>query len=163
MKNSSTIHSSEMLRARLSPSTPHVRSTRRSLMVLDENKKRGLRVCFFRKKKEGEYFFSTENWGAWTFFRLKKGGQRQIFPKTRPRYPVNFDRSLTGYCTFILRRLVSRRRCGRSLTGDCTFVFRRLVSRRWCGIRWSTWGKRNNLKRKLLCSLCKREVSFSAN
>ena len=34
----------------------------------------------------GDFFFEKER-GAKTFFR-------QIFPKTRPRYPVNFDRSL---------------------------------------------------------------------
>ena len=53
---------------------------------------------FFHLKKGGEDFFSEKIRGAKTFFRLKKGGRRlffrQIFPKTRPRYPVNFDRSL---------------------------------------------------------------------
>ena len=58
----------------------------------------GGRRLFSTKKKGGEDFFSENIRGAKTFFRLKKGGRRlffrQIFPKTRPRYPVNFDRSL---------------------------------------------------------------------
>ena len=49
-------------------------------------------------KNGGEVFFSKKIRGAKTFFDLEKGGAktffRQIFPKTRPRYPVNFDRSL---------------------------------------------------------------------
>ena len=59
-------------------------------------------------KKGGEEFFSKKIRGAKTFFQLKKGGEDfflekirgaknffwQIFPKTRTRYPINFDRSL---------------------------------------------------------------------
>ena len=37
-------------------------------------------------------FFSEKIRGAKTFFM-------QIFPKTRPRYPVNFDRSLKTFQT----------------------------------------------------------------
>ena len=61
---------------------------------------------FFRKKG-GEGFFQKLIWGG-DFFRVKKGaktfssekvrGRRlffmQIFTKTLPKYPVNFDRSL---------------------------------------------------------------------
>ena len=53
---------------------------------------------FFQLKKGGEDFFSEKIRGAKTFFRLKKGGRRlffrQIFPKTWPKYPVDFDWSL---------------------------------------------------------------------
>ena len=61
---------------------------------------------FYEKNQVGEDFFSKkirgggakiffeENQVGENFFQLKKGGQRQIFPKTGPRYPVNFDRSL---------------------------------------------------------------------
>ena len=45
------------------------------------------RTLFFRKNKEGEDFFPTKNSEPKTFFW-------QIFPKTQPRYPENFDRSL---------------------------------------------------------------------
>ena len=46
----------------------------------------------------GEDFFSEKIRGQRLFW-LKKGGRRlfrQNFSKTRPRYPVNFDRSLKG-------------------------------------------------------------------
>ena len=38
-----------------------------------------------KEKNKGEYFFEMKR-GAKTY--------GQIFPETRPRYPVNFDRSL---------------------------------------------------------------------
>ena len=58
------------------------------------------KAAFGRNKKGGEEYFSKKNYGGEDFFfQLKKGGRRlffrQIFPKTRPRYPVNFDRSLS--------------------------------------------------------------------
>ena len=60
-------------------------------------KNRGAKT-FFHLKKGGRRLFFRKNKGAKTFLRLKKGGEdfffRQIFPKTLPRYPVNFDRSL---------------------------------------------------------------------
>ena len=46
---------------------------------------------FFRKNRDAKNFFD------------KKGGEdffQEIFPKTRPRYPVNFDRPLRGAKTF---------------------------------------------------------------
>ena len=49
--------------------------------------KKGGRRLFFRRNKGGEDFFSTKKRGVKTFFQAN-------FPKTRPRYPVNFDRSL---------------------------------------------------------------------
>ena len=54
---------------------------------------------FLSKEKEGEDFFSTKKRGARIFFDLKKGAKtffRQIYPKTRPRYLVNIERSLIG-------------------------------------------------------------------
>ena len=48
---------------------------------------KGGRRLFFRKNEGGEDFFFTKKRGAKTFFS-------QNFPKTWPRYPVNFDRSL---------------------------------------------------------------------
>ena len=50
--------------------------------------KNGGRRLFFRKNKGGEDFFSNKKRGAKTFFSGK------FFPKTRRRYPVNFDWSL---------------------------------------------------------------------
>ena len=50
----------------------------------------------FSTKKVGEDFLQLEN-GAKTFLRKNKGRRlffRQIFPKTQPGYPVNFERSL---------------------------------------------------------------------
>ena len=81
--------------------------------------KRGLRlffiekkgaVTFFSSKKRGGDFFSSNKKGAATFFHRKKRGRGLFFkrkkwgaefftrgkiPQTRPRYPVNFERSLT--------------------------------------------------------------------
>ena len=45
--------------------------------------KKGGRRLLFRKNKVGKDFFSSKK-GAKTFFR-------QIFPKTRPKNPVNLD------------------------------------------------------------------------
>ena len=50
------------------------------------NQKKGRRL--FSEKIRERRLFSTKKGGRRLFLRL-------IFPKTRPRYPVNFDRSLT--------------------------------------------------------------------
>ena len=68
-------------------------------------KKLGGRRLFFNQKKGGEDFFLRKNKGAKTFFRLKKGGEDffsgKFFSKTRPRYPVNFDRSLISFADLL--------------------------------------------------------------
>ena len=60
-------------------------------------RKKSARRRLIFNKKGAKVFFSEKNKGAKTFFRLKKGGDdfffRQIFPQTRPRYPLNFDQS----------------------------------------------------------------------
>ena len=58
--------------------------------------KKGAKTFFFRKNMGGEDFFSSKKGGG-DFFR-------QILPKTRPRYPVNFDRSLTHFECFFFDR-----------------------------------------------------------
>ena len=69
-------------------------------------KKGGRRVLFEKeidffstKKSGGEDFLSEKIREGGDFISTKKRGRRlffsQIFPKTRPRYSVNFDRSLT--------------------------------------------------------------------
>ena len=49
------------------------------------------------EKKKGAKSFFRKNKGTKTSLQLKEGGEdffKQNFPKSRPRYPVNFDRSL---------------------------------------------------------------------
>ena len=68
-----------------------------------------VKAVFGRNKKGGEEFFSKKIRGAKTrgdyFFSTKKGGRRlffrQIFPKTRPRYPF----SLTGPLELFSKRM----------------------------------------------------------
>ena len=68
---------------------------------------------FFREKRgdrhfstkggEGFFFKKIKGWGKdciSTKKRVKKNFFRQIFPRTRPRYPVNFDRSLVIFFLF---------------------------------------------------------------
>ena len=69
-------------------------------------KNKGAKSFFFRKikgaktfstnKRDNDFFRKIK--GAKLFFRLKEGGGetffKRIFPKTRSRNPVNFDRSL---------------------------------------------------------------------
>ena len=58
---------------------------------------------FFRKKKGNEDFFRKKLRGAKTFFPIKIGGEdffttkfeiKDFIFQKKPRYPVNFDRSL---------------------------------------------------------------------
>ena len=50
-----------------------------------------------REHRQGRRLFFRKIRRSKSFFRVKKGGGdlfQANFPKTRPRYPVNFDRSL---------------------------------------------------------------------
>ena len=58
------------------------------------SKKKGAATFFHRKKRGRELFFKRKKGGAEFFTRGK-------IPKTRPRYPVNFGRSLRELAKFI--------------------------------------------------------------
>ena len=73
------------------------------------------RETFFQRKKGGENFFRVKKRGAKTFLDAKKVGRNFLLPekkgggkffhrgkilKTRPGYPVNFDRSLRNNSAF---------------------------------------------------------------
>ena len=78
----------------------HLWRIRRGGQEVFFNIKRGAK-SFFRAKKGGRKLFLGEKKGAKSFFGKKKGGLRVFYwskiPKTRPRHPANFGRSLR-YC-----------------------------------------------------------------